>query len=297
MLIGDSTLFGLTRWMQTLFLNETAAQQDALNHMLLTNANYAVNPEWLDQVGWTNETPPEIQIQHDGTHIVWDGHRGDPGEQACEFDVIWTRVKQLQPHILVVNFGFHWLHFMGGGRDVPLCSVQAWLEYGQWLNTVVDVALESGVKLLLFKTTNFICTDHYWGDYSDSEALYARQDPYILSRCKREIQRLMEQHGHGNGQNGQVDLSNEDIARYCSKGALDEYGVKDLNHRLLEFVQAKQRVITGSELKMEIFNDHDVQSCQYSEPNDGRHYHPLNLMRIRLLANMIQCLYPKDEEA
>ncbi len=33
-----------------------------------------------------------------------------------------------------------------------------------------------------------------------------------------------------------------------------------------------------------------IQSCNYTEVGDGRHYHPLNLVRIRLLANMIDCL-------
>lgn len=286
MLIGDSTLFGLERWLQTLFSNVTAHQQDALGHMQLTPADYAINPDVLEQVGWEDDSPAEFLNDKDGTYILWDGHRGDPGEEACQFDPIWSRVITLRPDILVVNFGLHWLHLMGGGRDVPLCSVQAWLHYDQWLEQVVQVAEEAGVKLLLFKTTNRVCQDHFWGEYSDTERLYERQDAYIMSRCKREIERLLDHH-HGEN----VELSLDDITRYCTFGVLNEHGSKDLNNRLWNFVQTRQRT---SNLIMDIFGDHDVQTCAYTEPNDGRHFHPLNLLRIRLLANMIQCLYPQD---
>jgi hypothetical protein len=281
--VGDSTLFTVVRWMQTLLHNCTAAQQDALYHLSLSQGNAVLNPEGLEQAGWANETPAELQFD-DGTYLLWEGHRGETNEQACQFESIWNRVIHVRPQILVVNFGFHWLHLMGGGRNVPLCAIRAWLDYEQWLQRVVDVAQQAGVKLLLFKTTNFICTDYYWGDYSDAAALYGRQDAYILSRCKREIERLVEH------KNGQMRFSDEEITRYCSKAALDEYGSKDLNHRLLEFVQKTQPTLKI--MKMDVYNDHDVESCPFSEPNDGRHYHALNLMRIRLLANMIQCLYP-----
>ena len=40
--------------------------------------------------------------------------------------------------------------------------------------------------------------------------------------------------------------------------------------------------------KLAVFNDQVIQSCRYT--NDGRHYHPLNLVRIRILGNLLGCL-------
>jgi hypothetical protein len=300
-LVGDSTIFYMMRWIQTLLLNTTQATLDHLLQMDMAAGNHAVNPNAEDQLGWANETPPEIQLE-DGTHIVWTGHRGDPGDKVCQFDAIWARIRLLQPDILVVNFGLHWLHLIaeqGRGRSVPLCAVQYWLHYEQdWLHQVTKVALKSHVKLLLFKTTNYMCIDNFWGDYSDAVAWYQRQDAYAINRCERELQRKRDYyHNSPEMVSSFVGLDDANLTRYCEKGVFDEYGAKDLNHRIFEFVQeynSKNNQLKSSGLQMAVFNDHDTQSCTYSEPNDGRHYHPLNLMRIRLLANVIQCLYPES---
>ena len=322
-LVGDSTLFYLERWLQTLLVNMTNTNNepsvviDDLRNMNMTHANevvshYHYHPEEEDvddidyhQVGWSNAASPEVRLA-DGTAVVWDGFRGSPGETACHFDSVWKRVFDIKPQILVVNFGLHWLHLMGAGRDVPLCYVEAWLTYEDWLQSIVDMARASeSVKLLLFKTTNYVCEDLFWGDYADGAALYKEGSKNVdtaRQTCRHLIQALVRDNTAGNGL--RIDmLGAENITRYCSKAVLDEYGVKDLNHRLLEFVQKRQpkgtlqqvtttnRTNIKDAMTIAIFNDHDLQSCAYSEPNDGRHYHPLNLMRIRLLANMIQCLY------
>ncbi|CAB9519951.1 Cyclin-Dependent Kinase [Seminavis robusta] len=303
-LLGDSTLFYLTRWMQTLLQNTTQQSPRVVDHLLLgmdmTKGNYAVNPDMDVQLGWDNSTLAKVQLQ-DGTHIQWLGHRGgsDPQEedQVCQFDGIFRQIRQIQPDILVANFGLHWLHLIASdpehGRTVPLCAVQYWLDYqSAWLEQVTQVAQDSQVKLLLFKTTNFMCIDNFWGDYSDAVALYQRQDPYAISRCERTLQRLRD--GHDNKHRGETSiLGDANLTRYCQKGVFDEWGVKDLNHRVLEYVhQYNQNNYKDTDMKVAVFNDHDIQSCAYSEPNDGRHYHPLNLMRLRLLANVIQCQYP-----
>jgi hypothetical protein len=303
-LLGDSTLFFMMRWIQTLLYNTTQATLDHLLRMDMTAGNHAVNPNGEDQLGWLDETAPEVQLE-DGTHFVWIGHRGGDltGDEVCQFDDIWARIRQLQPDILVVNFGLHWLHLIadqGHGRSVPLCAVQYWLRYEQdWLHQVTQVAMKGRVKLLLFKTTNYMCIDNFGGDYSDAASLYQRQDAYTINRCERELQRKRDYYHNSPGMMSSLEgLEDANLTRYCAKGVLDEYGAKDLNHRLFEFVHEynmknnNQQKSTGHDLQIAIFNDHDTQSCPYSEPDDGRHYHPLNLMRIRLLANMIQCLYP-----
>ena len=321
--------------MQTLLVNMTETSSnnnevDDLMNMDMTQANelvshYHYNPDDEEnavnvvdsveyhQVGWSNVAPPEVRLA-DGTVVVWGGFRGSPGETACHFDSVWKRVLDGKPQILVVNFGLHWLHLMGAGRDVPLCYVEAWLTYEDWLQSIVDMARASGsVKLLLFKTTNYICEELFWGSYADGAALYKEGGKHVekaRQRCHHLIQQLVRDNTAGNGLRLDM-LGGENITRYCSKAVFDEYGVKDLNHRLLEFLQKQQkrqpkgkleqsttanRTNVNDDMTIAIFNDHDIQSCAYSEPNDGRHYHPLNLMRIRLLANTIQCLY-KDNNA
>lgn len=305
-LTGDSTLFYLVRWMQTLYHNVTLDSTNKLDDMWvdtdMTVANYALNPDMDWQVGWADDTLPQVGPLKDGTHIAWFGHRGDsttPGKDACTFEPLWDHVRVIQPHIWMVNFGLHWLHLEGEGRDVPLCYVQAWLQYEDFLEQVVRVARESNVKLLLFKTTNKICTDHFRGDYADGVARYQRPDTSgdALTKCHHLIRDLIPSYA----QIPTEIFSAKNVKRYCQKAVMDEFGVKDLNHRLLEFVQHKQRQLVQEDatnnLTIAIYNDHDLQSCTYSAPEDGRHYHPLNLMRIRLLGNMIQCLYPHDDDA
>ena len=297
-LVGDSTIFYLARWMQTLLSNYTASQDAQLQDMDMTPANYAVNPDMDEQAGWSNSAPAELRLS-DGTVVVWDGRRGSPGESACQFDSVWKHIfQEVRPGIVVVNFGLHWLHLMGAGRDVPLCYVQAWLNYENWLASIVKMAKDSGsVRLLLFKTTNYICVDQFWGDYADAAALFQSEGKNVetaRNKCRHLIQELVRDSTRAAGL--PVDmLGAENITRYCERAVFNDYGVKDLNHRLLEFVQKQQqqqqKQRPSNNMTIAIFNDHDLQSCAYSAPNDGRHYHPLNLMRIRLLANMIQCLY------
>lgn len=305
LLVGDSTLFFMERWLQTLLYNKTKQDLNFLEHLNMTMANYNVNPDMDPDVGWNPDTPAHYYSKQDGTVVAWDGHRGMPGEAACHWDAVYEQITAMRPHVLVVNFGLHWLHLMQVGRDVPLCYVRAWLTYEDWLASIVLLAQEAGVKLLLFKTTNAVCTDHFWGEYSDGVTLYQNRNvEQTRAKCKRAIQAMVRDHtkmgttAATKNNNDTLLYTNDNIVRYCQRAVLDEYGAKDLNLRLQEFVhnyQAKN-ANTNSNMTVAIFNDHDIQSCTYATLNDGRHYHPLNLMRIRMLANMIQCLYPKKGE-
>jgi len=56
------------------------------------------------------------------------------------------------------------------------------------------------------------------------------------------------------------------------------------------FVEERGGGNGDSGMRIVVFNDHDVLTMNYTERADGRHYHPLNLMRIRLLGNYLRCL-------
>ena len=336
-LIGDSTLFYMMRWLQTLLVIKTPMKQDSLQSMTMDGANLEINPlmNKADQVGWSDFSPPFVHKdfvvldngldssnstteinQTSSTHykqpgeqqqqqlysydIVWDGFRGLEDKRGESFGNLWERVRRWQPNILVVNAGLHWLHFQGAGRDAPLAHVRLWTNYETWLTEVVQLATDCGVSLLLLKTTNRICEEKYVGVYADTVETIAQErqrkpsQSTFVDRCVKLLEDLQHEESRTSGpatNNPPKLLSRNDIKRYCQEGTFDEKGVQFLNDRLFHFVGKMAPANATSNLTISIFNDHDVMSCTYTKDTDGRHYHPLNLMRIRLLANMVQALY------
>jgi len=196
---------------------------------------------------------------------------------------VWTQLEQAQPEIMVVNQGMHWLHFLGQGRDnVPGCVIKRWIAFVQWLDEVVLFAEKIGVKILLFKTNNRICADKFRGPYKAANTLYSANDTDALKKCSKIVQSLIP--GGGEVANKQ------DLDNYCQHGAFNNTGSLHMNARLKKCAEGWQQQNENALIYLGIFNDYDVQSCSYTEVKDGRHYHPLNLVRIRLLANTLQCL-------
>ena len=320
-LIGDSTLKYMMRWIQTLLMRNTRRDQDLLQTMTLAQANLNVNPLAMDSVGWDkkdkafirqdfvraispttsthvsihNETVQQQQQQQSSRYEMFFDWVQEIGSDRKSIK-LWGRIRQWQPHVLVVNAGLHWLHFQGGGRDSSLKQVQMWIHYEAWLEQVVQLAEEIGTKLLLFKTTNRICGDKYLGAYAKTFATIQQErqgtaKPTFFPRCVKQLLQLQD---NATDINLVGRFSTENITRYCQEGTFDEVGVQNLNDRLFHFVQNMlDRKATTSNLTISIFNDHDVFTCSYTREADGRHYHPLNLLRIRLLANMVQELYGK----
>jgi len=66
-----------------------------------------------------------------------------------------------------------------------------------------------------------------------------------------------------------------------------------LNSRL--YVQAKRAGPSSIGMSNSVFNDYDVESCEFTKQSDGRHYHPLNLLRIRLLGHMLSCMLDQED--
>lgn len=224
----------------------------------------------------------------DGTYISWDGFRGNVKYGPCHFDVIWNQLLKKRPNIIVANFGLHLLHLYAGGREPPVCFMQLWLNYESWLDEAVAIAEEVGAKLLLFKTTNLMCTEKFVDQYAISAPLFEQGDSATLNKCYYQVQQLINQDRSGNAKSFNVTV--DKIKEYCRHGAFINHGVTYLNDRLFQHVKELQHH-SSPNLTIAIYNDHDVESCNYTSIPDGRHYHPLNLVRIRLLANMIQCLW------
>lgn len=285
-LLGDSTLHYMMRWIHAVF-NTTDTEMDQFQKMNLSQANDILNPEGHQWVGLSLEDSAEVRLV-DGTHIRWLGYRGsDVGTEVCEFENIWREILNEGPDILVANFGLHWLHLIGGGREIQPCYISWWLDYEKWLDQVIETAEKAGTQLVLFKTTNLLCSDKYEGEYYLGAQDYDRHEKSALDECYKTIRNM--------AMPDDFVLSDESIATYCEKAALVDHSVMNLNHRLVEYVHKlnTKRSPQQSHLTVAIYNDHDIQSCKFTEQGDGRHYHPLNLMRIRLLSNMIQCLYPR----
>jgi hypothetical protein len=82
-----------------------------------------------------------------------------------------------------------------------------------------------------------------------------------------------------------------DILNYCINGTMNTIGSDHHNQRLLQFVKDRKDATT---LKLAVLPDRNIQSCQFTGMLDGRHYHQMNLARIRLLGNVVMSLKVKE---
>ena len=378
-LIGDSTLWYLHQWLQTMVYDMTFSELDSLGNVTMNVANRIVKDrfekhvqqQWTirDTIDWielsnnknkNNNNAVVKQGEYDNTltHrnttiVVWDGYMGPtttPRSMAtstCQFPMkFWDNTRRIQPNIMIVNFGLHWLHMQGGGRDVPLCYVMWWLHYEDWLEQAWQIAQESSLLsvsssvssvsslaaaagsttdtklVMLYKTNNYICETKFVGIYQKTLLQFEKDrrtlqqeldsnnnsqqllydgfhfhDTPMFNACVDQLDRLVQTNGT---LEERESLTRRVLYRYCSEGTFDERGVQFLNDRMIQFVRTKQQQQqqqqqqnknnNNTKIAVAIFNDHDLQSCPYTDITDGRHYKPLILSRIRVLANMIQAL-------
>jgi len=185
-----------------------------------------------------------------------------------------------EPNVLIINMGLHWQHFLGRGRDgVGGSEINAWLNYeDQWLQRAVDNASKMGVKLLLIKTNNFICEDRFVGDFANGTHHYGSRDPQVLNDTLKVCEEIASSR--------LPSASKEQISRYCRHGTFNDHGAMYLNRRIYDYVN---RLPDIPDLKVGVYNTHDLQSCPYTPMKDGRHYRQLALIEVRLLANILDC--------
>lgn len=275
-LVGDSTLYYATKWLHAIMHRLDQGSLGIPKNTTLSQANRIIDPTNA-LMNLHAQQNPSPYITSD-THIEWLGFVGSAGALSCEFNQIWERVALIRPSIMVVNMGLHWLHFNGRGRDVAGCVTERWIRYEDFLDEAVKSAQNGGVQILLFKTTNFICSNKYGGQYKKADDLYSTRDENTMKSCKNVTRTVLSDR----------NVTDEDIEDYCENGAFNDAGASFLNSRLQRFVHSKRGSVAN--MTLAVFNDHDVESCEYTELLDGRHYRPLNLLRIRLLGNILSCL-------
>jgi len=202
-----------------------------------------------------------------------------PKPEGCRLSTQWKHIADRDPEVLVVNMGLHWTHFqaVAGARDVQACQAERWLDYEKdFLQSVLDKARRMpSMRLLLFKTTNYICEDVFNAAFAEANKLYHAKDKATMDSCRTAIQSMLP------------GRHERQIESYCHDGTINEQGAAHLNARLLKFVQQLQP--EEGNLTVQVFNDHDLESCEYTREGDGRHYHALDLTRLRYLANVIMC--------
>ena len=172
-LMGDSTLYYLTKWMYPLLtsLGDEVALPSYENQTLKDAASLVYKRTAKLGAGHpaAAEKPPQvIKDSNDGTWVRWMGFAG-PGQHDFEtkLDSMFKTAKEMKPDIIIANMGFHWLHlcpqrcpFSGKIMTISESAIGLWLDYKEhWLERIHNLALISNTSLLLFKTTNFVCEE------------------------------------------------------------------------------------------------------------------------------------------
>jgi len=228
------------------------------------------------------------------TGITGSPHRGGAEERLLQAWNVTSTVYR--PTILVVNIGLHWQHFVGHGRDLDGMQVRRWVFYEeQWLQDAIDRAKRMGsVRVMLFKTVNLICSDGWYGAYSNGDKAYTAalsqesttQSRLVLRQCETRVKEIIRRDN--------VTLSADQVSRYCRHGLFNDHGARYLNDRMYRFIA--EHLPDDLPFKVGIFNDHDIQSCNYTQPHDGRHYFDMNMVRLRVLGNILSCANDRDTD-
>lgn len=282
---GDSTLYYLDQWVYRLLATSNRTLVDgSLSSMDMTAANEAVDNA-SPEITFYTITYGESKTYVSGTFTV--GAVGPGG--TCDLSRKYAKMKAKCSrvsggcHTVIANFGFHWLHFHGAGRTLSGCEAVKWIHYEQWMQHMVQLAREVGAKILLFKTLNFICSEKYTDEYAEAHAMYSTKDSnvHLINQCFQDLRDQIP-----------ADIIGDaDVRNYCYNATFNERGSTHLNQRMEVFVK-ENRVRMKEKLGIEIglYNDHDIERCAYTNTSDGRHYHSLNLVRIRLLGHLLWCM-------
>ncbi|KAL7532932.1 hypothetical protein ACHAXR_008082 [Thalassiosira sp. AJA248-18] len=284
-LLGDSTLFYMAKYLSSMLRHEENVPEGSVEYynMNMDEANNFVQAnKQFDLDGGHGDAPPHMR--GDGTWLQWWGQKGSgKGRTEKMMNTMFKKAEAMRPEVVVANFGFHWLHLCGYSEKRCPTPIDAnvianWLHYKEtWLQRVYDFATKMNTKVLLFKTSNFICGSARSGDWATGDELYQMFDDATISGCMKMIEPLGKD----------LNLVNEDIFRYCKYGQFTDVGSKYLNEQVFEFVRNKQNDSgdsTGGPI-VGIFNDYGVESCSTTE--DAIHHKAGIVVRVRLLANTI----------
>lgn len=264
-LVGDSTTAYTMHWINNLMNGTTPELLASLQQHTLTDGIQALKA-WHKERNAPTDIIGHKYEDYNQAFILWLGYRGSSMHINCDFHKRqWPNVRKLKPEILLVNWGAHML----ATKMIKTCNLYQWVHYEQWLEGALDVAHETGVKVLLFKTTNRICSQQ-------------PEDP--VQECQGWVDEMDPLYKHNPP--SMRNVSEADKKKYCQEGLLREDGAESLNARLVAYLPIAQKRYPS--MKIALYNDHDLESC--SQTLDGIHYTALQLPRIRLFAHMVNCL-------
>lgn len=163
--------------------------------------------------------------------------------------------------------------------------IHRWLYYQDWLQSVYDFALKVNAKLLLYKTTNFICDAKRFGSWKTLSSLYLAKDKIAIENCSEILEPRAASY----------NITREQVVTYCRDAQFTSAGEMYLNSQVINFVENIQKSSydyhsfnESDRLLVGIFNDKDVQTCNTT--HDAIHHHFNLALRIRLLGNTIEGL-------
>lgn len=288
-MVGDSTLFYMLQKLAVLAERAPVEMIDSLAHKDLTPAyeevtehlrRHNIQSREIAYLKFNKTRVPPVE-KRKTPFVFWSGFRGPSVPKNChwgeEHNPIWKKMRHTQPDVVVANWG---LHMFFRPKGLKPCNVDQWFGYEEFLERFIEVAIESNVKLLLFKTTNHLC---------DEQVLEYKEKSFDL--CQEMLQEWMHDGQLGN------HITDMDTEHYCDNGLMRDQSANMLNLRMAAVVKKAQRRTDLGGLKIALYNDHDMQTCQYTGRGDGRHYHVLQWPRIRLLAHMVQCLLPQPQSS
>ena len=315
-LLGDSTLFYMVEHLnpllnmtnQTLLgeLSDTTNMTDAYFKVGYESAlhdstagwrDMALEPDWPIKAGGGHV----FRYPSSGAQVMWTGFHGMNMALNCRFDeYVWPEIRKYRPDVLVANWGIHMFHH-GHAYPKSLCLVDQFLRYQEWLQTVLNLAKEVGTKVLLFKTTNRICPEKYPQLLQDGVALQRNDTKAFMHNCVSTLERIMNdpmapEHAilAPNSSHGYYFIKSE-LYHYCWEAVGGDEAAQRLNRHMKKFIAKAQQDPSNENLTIALYNDHDMERCEYTTENDGSHFW-LHYPRIRLLSHMIQCLWNDPTE-
>eukprot|EP00581_Thalassiosira_minuscula_P018212 CAMPEP_0183716766 /NCGR_PEP_ID=MMETSP0737-20130205/10541_1 /TAXON_ID=385413 /ORGANISM="Thalassiosira miniscula, Strain CCMP1093" /LENGTH=569 /DNA_ID=CAMNT_0025946069 /DNA_START=12 /DNA_END=1721 /DNA_ORIENTATION=+ len=287
-LVGDSTLAHVRPWFVTLLMwmqetGQSMADMDAsqARKIIIEFGKYHLSGFGAILSYMSGRSAHDWGSPKTGPVTPMGGDGAIFFERAeLNIDKVVDDLVNFRPKIIVANVGLHLLHLWNFGKDRG--NIESWLGYEDSLQEMVVVAETAGAEVLLLKTTNFVCIDKYVGDWAKGVRLYNEHDEETLDKCFSSYKKTFPE----------TMVRDIDIMDYCKHAVIDERGSLGLNRRLHQFVESARG--RHPSLKIAVFDDHDLETCETTAVEDGRHHHPINLARIRLLGNHLDCLYNWD---
>lgn len=216
-----------------------------------------------------------------------------------------------KPDIIIFNAGMHLLH-LTPMRALKHQTYVCWVHYESLLEKLLQLGLDSGASALIAKSTNKICNERLPTDMKKFAKSYHRKEA-SLKACLDFVELQEKEERQGTPDEDFEVLSQSQREEICNLGILDESGSSYLNERMSKWAQEQQMekpkelVLNNDDkrdsesttdirhirTRLQYFNDHDVESCEFTDDQDGRHYPRLSLVRLHLLAILLDCMLPK----